>query len=191
MRAGVQIEHEVDEGARQAGACAAQHGESRTRDPRRALEVEDAERWTKVPVGLRLEVERPRRAVATKLDIVRGAAANRHAGMGQVGKIQQRSVPLIFDRVELDAQLFDLGRALLARFLQVGRVVALALRARDFVARCVLLALQPLELRDEPASSCFEGRDLFERAIRVETAVAQPFTNLLNVIANIGGVEHV
>ena len=50
---GVQVEHEVDQRAREARACADQHGEPGARDLRAALEVDDAERRPEIPVRLR------------------------------------------------------------------------------------------------------------------------------------------
>ena len=60
----VQVEHEVDERAREPRAGAEQHREARARHARRALEVENAERGAELPVRLRREVERRRRAPA-------------------------------------------------------------------------------------------------------------------------------
>ncbi len=55
--AGVQVEHEVDQRARHSGAGAAQHREARRRDLRAALEVDDAERRSEIPVRNRREIE--------------------------------------------------------------------------------------------------------------------------------------
>ena len=69
-----------------------QHREARARHPRRALEVEDAERRPQVPVRLRLEVERRRLAVAAHFEVVGRALAHRHARVRQVRqRHQQRS----------------------------------------------------------------------------------------------------
>ena len=87
----VQIEHEVDERAREPRAGAAQHGEPRAGDLGGALEVDDAERRPEIPVRLRLEVERARLAVAPHFDVVRGALADRHAARAAgSGSVEQR-----------------------------------------------------------------------------------------------------
>src|SRR4051812_44830154 len=71
MLARVQIEHEVDQRARQPCAGAAQYGEARAREPHTTLEVENAERRSEIPVRYRREIERPRRAVTPHFDVVR------------------------------------------------------------------------------------------------------------------------
>ena len=55
---------------------------------RRPLEIDDAERRAEIPVRLRREVERARLADAAHLDVVRGALADRHAGVRQVRQVQ-------------------------------------------------------------------------------------------------------
>ena len=66
----MELEHEVDQGARQPGAGAHQHREARARHLCGALEIENAELGPDVPVRLRLEVERARSAVPPDLDVV-------------------------------------------------------------------------------------------------------------------------
>ena len=92
----------------------------------------------------------------------------------------------MFDRIELEAELLDLLRARPVRFLDRRRVVPLPLRLRDLVARRVLLALQTFELGDEPAPRRFERRDVLERLVGIEAAVAQAGADLFDVIADVG-----
>ena len=54
---------------------------------RAALEIDDAERRPEIPMRLRREGERSRRAVATNFDVVLGALADRH---GRVRDVRQR-----------------------------------------------------------------------------------------------------
>src|SRR5262249_48858229 len=136
----VEIEHEIDEGAREARTRAGQDREARRRHLDRALEVEDAERWAEVPVRLWREVERSRRAVTPPFHVVRRALPLRHALVRQVRQVQHRRVALVLDRIELNAELLDLRRTLLVGLLNVRGVVALPLRPRNLVARRVLLA---------------------------------------------------
>ena len=86
--------------------------------------------------------------------------------MRKIGQQQQRLVPLMLDRFELDAELLDLLLACAARFLDILRVLAHPLRARDFVAGRVLQALQALDLRYQPAPRGLQGGDFFERFVR-------------------------
>ncbi len=137
-----------------------------------------------------LEVERPRIAVPAHLHVVRRARPHRHARVREVGQREQRLVPLVLDRVELHAELLDLLGARAVRLLDVRGVVPLPLGARHLVARRVLLALQPLELGDQPAPRGFERGDLLERAVGIEAAVAQAGADLFDVIADVNRVEH-
>ena len=109
--ASVQIEHEVDQRPRHPRAGSAQHREPRRCNAHRAFEVEDAERRTEVPVGLRLEVER---CAAHHDDAPRGCRlATLPTGTlacGRLGSISKRLVALGVDAVELDVQLLDLLR---------------------------------------------------------------------------------
>src|SRR5581483_2658914 len=138
----MKIEHEVDQRPLEARSRATQHGEARAREPRGALEIENPERRPKIPVRLRREIKRAGRPAPSYFDVVLRALSNRHAGMRQVREIEQRRIALMFRRIELDAELFDLRRARPVRFLNVRGVEPLTLRTRDFVARRVLLALQ-------------------------------------------------
>jgi hypothetical protein len=83
--------------AREPRAVADEHGEARRGDLDAAFEIEDAELGAKVPVGLRLEFEHPRLAVAAHLAVVGRTLADRHRGMGQVRQRQQRDFALVFD----------------------------------------------------------------------------------------------
>ena len=151
MLARVQVEHEVDERARQPRAAPLRTEKRAPAIFDAALEVEDAELGTEIPVRLRLEIERPRLAVAAHFAVVVGALARpARVGVRQVGQRQQRRLALMLDGVELDAELLDLLRARAVRLLDRRRVVTLTLGARDLVARRVLLPLQSLELRDDP-----------------------------------------
>src|SRR5581483_7300060 len=90
MLARVQVEHEIDQRAGQLRAGAAENGEARTREPRRALEIEDAERRAEIPMRLRLEIEASRLAVPAHFDVVVSALADRHARVRQIWQVQHR-----------------------------------------------------------------------------------------------------
>src|SRR5205085_1589079 len=143
-----------------------------------------------IPVRLRREIERSRRAVLPHLDVVRGALADRHARMGQIRQLQKRDLALTLDRIELESHLLDLLRALAVRGLHGRGVETLTLGARDLVAGCVLLALQSLELGNEPAPRRLQRGDLFERLVRIDAARAEPLTDFFDVIAYVRRIEH-
>ena len=105
--------------------------------------------------------------------------------MRQIRQVEHRRRALVIDGVELKPELLDLRRALTARLLNLRGVLALALRARDFVARGVLLAFQSFELGNQPAPCRLEHRDLFERFVRIETTIAQSGTDFFDVIPDV------
>ncbi len=92
--------------------------------------------------------------------------------------------------IELDLELADLLRAGLAGGKERGRVLTLPLGARDFVAGGVLLALEPLDLGNQPPPPRFERRQLLEIGVDIEAAVAKRGADLLEVIAHECGVYH-
>ena len=96
----------------------------------------------------------------------------------------------MLDLIELDAQLADLLCPLAIRLENRRRVFALALRARDFVAGGILLALQPLEVGDQPAASVLERGKRFEVAVDVHAALVKPSTHLVLVVAHENRVKH-
>jgi hypothetical protein len=151
--AGVQVEHEVDERARQPRALAHQHGEPRAGDLRAALEVEDAQLGPEVPVRLRLEVERGGIAHAPHFAVVVGAPADRHARMRDVGNEQQQVPALVLERLERGVLLLDLLAAGAVGVHQRGDVFAGLLPFRHFRGRRVLIALEVLHLDDEGATA--------------------------------------
>ena len=103
----VQIEHEVDQRAREPRAAAEQHRKPRARHARRALEVENAERRAELPVRLRRERERAaacptsglRRCRPTTSPPARSRAADSAASAARVA-------PLL-DLAELGLELLD------------------------------------------------------------------------------------
>src|SRR5439155_5325323 len=97
---------------------------------------------------------------------------------------------LVFDAVALHAKLLDLGGARLVRFLYLRRVLALPLGLSNGVAGRVLLALQPFQLGDDAAPGRLERHNLLKQLIGIEAAPAQPRAHLIDVIADVGRVEH-
>ena len=159
---------------------------------RAALEVEDAERRRRDPsaAAARSRTRAARRGAALRRCRRRSCRPARSRAAGSAA-ISSACVALVLDRVELDAELLDLLRARAVRFLNRRRVLALPLRARDLVARRVLLALQPFELGNQrggarsrawrsPRAPCRDrGRGCAGRSRTV-----------LDVIANECGIEH-
>src|SRR5580765_3071991 len=117
------------------------------RDIRAALEVDDAERRSEIPVRNRRKIEGAWLTVAPDLHVVGRGLANRHGLVRQVRQDDDGRLALVLDGVQLQPHLLDLLRARPVCLLHGRGVFPLALRPRDLVARRVLLALQPLEFR--------------------------------------------
>ena len=86
MFAGVQVEHELREGAFEAGAGADVDDEAGAGDLGGALEVEDAERLAELPVGLGREGEGAGLAPGFDQQIVLLRGARRDVVGGEVGE---------------------------------------------------------------------------------------------------------
>ena len=159
----------------QAGAGADEDREARTGDLGAPLEVDHTESRSEIPVGLGLESNCPWRADSPDLEVVGRALPHRDALVQEVRDREQAAVPALLDRIELHAHLLDLLGARAARLLDLRRVEPLSFRARDFIARSVLFALQAFELRQQPASARFERRKLLSSRIsrRVAEAVGR------------------
>jgi hypothetical protein len=184
------IEHEVCQRARQSRSCTEKQRKSRARHLRGPLEVENAESGSEIPMRLRLEIELCLLSPRAHHHIVGFALANRDAGVRQIRQRHQDDRALLFDLVELDAELAYLLRALPVRLEDAARVLPLALRSRHLVARRVLIALQTFELRNQPASAVFERRELLEVALSVPATVLQAASDFFLVIAYVCRVKH-
>jgi hypothetical protein len=186
----VQLEHEVDQRARQPRARAHQDGEARARHARRALEIKNAERGAELPVRLRLEIQRPRLAVAPDFAIVLRRTADRDGRIRHVRHRHQQIAALLFDAIELGFERLDPVPPGLVRGKNRGRIQSLLLGPRDFLARGVLLALEPLDLGNQSAAPRIERGKRPEHGLGIHAAVAQRGTYVFHVVANIRGVEH-
>ena len=100
-----------------------------------------------------------------------------------------RALP--FGGIELHFELLDLLRAHLACFEQVLGVLALPLRARHFVARRVLLALQPFDGWDQPAPVGLGRGQLLQLGGHIEAAARHALLDGLEVVANEPWIKHV
>ena len=163
----MQLQHEVDERARQPRAGAHQHGEARAGDLRAALEVDDAERGTEVPVRLRREGERRAacRAAAPRR-CRRPTSPPARVACGRFGSTQQRRgcAAARSSASSTSSCLICCARARLASWIaSMSRPCFLA--RGHLVASRVLLALQSLDLRQQPAALGLERRQLVELGV--------------------------
>ena len=119
-----------------------------------------------------------------------GDDPDRHARMREVRHGEQPGAPLLLDGVHLDLELFDLLAARAVRREDPARIEPLALGPRHLVAGDILLALQRLELGDQPPPSRLEAHQLLEHGVGVEAPAPQAGADLIEMIAHEGRVEH-
>src|SRR6185503_17143591 len=186
----VQLQHEVDERAREPRARPHQHREARARHARGALEVENAQSRTDLPVRLRLEVERARLAVPPHLAVVFGGFPDRHRGVRQVRHGHQQVGELLIHLAQLRLELLDLLATGLVGGKDRRRIEPLLLGARDLLARRVLLALEVLDARNQLAALRIERGEGREDGVGIEAAVAETRARLVEVRSHVCGIEH-
>ncbi len=190
MLVGVQVQHEVDQRALELRAGPHQDRESRAGDLGGALEINDAELGTEIPVRFRLEVEAAGIAPGAHDLVVGRALPHRHAAVRDVRQRLEQARALLLDRLQLDIERLDLLAALLVRLEDVRDVNALLLGARHLFARRVLLALERFGLLNEaPPIGLRRGQGL-QLGRHVEAAVGQAGLYRFNVVANEVGIEH-
>ncbi len=163
MVRGVQVEHEGDQSPLEPRRGSPVDGETRPGDLGGALEIEDAQRRSEVPVGLGLEGKPPRLA-DLPLDPVRGLVPSaRHRLVRQVGEAKldrgERRLELPQPALEpVDARLELAHR----RHLRAG-VAAFGLDGSDRLGGLVAPALELLDLGDSGAALGVEAQPLLER----------------------------
>ena len=102
---GVQVHHEVDAGALEAGAEAFVEREARARDLGSAVGVEDVELRAEIPVRLRLEVELRRLPPLADLRVLRVVLADWHVLARHVRDVEHDVAELGLDVLELLVEL--------------------------------------------------------------------------------------
>ena len=186
----VHVEHELDERAREPGTRAEQHRKARAGHPRGALEVEDAERRAQIPVRLRREIEGPRGATSTDLDVVPGAGSDRHALVRHVRQPQQQVRSLGSHDGELGVETLDLLGPPLVGLEQRRRVLAGPLRFRDRLSRLVALELQRFQPRQQPPPHRIELGQPRQSGFETRAARAQARAHGLEIVAQQGRINH-
>ena len=188
--AGVQIEHEVDEGPRQSGAGPAEHGEPGAGQLHAALEVVDAEGRAQVRVGLRVEIECRRIAMPTDLDVVRLAAADRDALVGHIRELEEQRAPGLLHLLEPSLVRVD-GRGVgPARRHQCVDGLAVALRPADPGADGLLGVPGLFEQRNERAAFAVEPAYLREDIGQTVAADGELGLDGRGIFTKQGWIEH-
>src|SRR5688572_10430956 len=187
---GVQIEHEIDQGASESSTRSDERCEPRARNLGPALEIDDPERRPEIPMRLRRERERAGRAMPSDLDVVGRALPNRHAGVRDVGNHEKMTLPPLLDPVELAARFLDALRPLATDFLKGADVAPLPFRTARFLASRILLALESLDLRNQATAVRIECRKGLELLAQVHTAVLDRGANSGHVVSEEYRIEH-
>ena len=186
----MELQHEVDERPRELRAGTDQHREPGAGDLGASLEVDDPERGPEIPVSLRSETEGAWRAVPAHFDVVRGAAPDGYARVRHVWKDLQPPEPLLFERGQRCVLGLDRLGALPILLLQRRGVLALAFGTCDLLRRAVLVALQSLELGQQPASLGLDGDQRIQLGREVGATVPKGRSDTVQVIAKKGRIQH-
>ncbi len=181
MLAGVQVDHELRQGAVQACDRAAQHGKTGARQLGCSLEVQAAADLAQGDVVLDLEIERTRGTPTAHFDVVIFTGTNRHTGIGQVRDGQDDAVQLGLDAVQLGFT----GGQLIGHALDVGHqghdILALGLGLADRLGACVTFGLQLLGTGLHRLAALFQRFDA--RDIQAEATGGQAFRHFLKLAA--------
>ena len=188
--AGVQLQHEVDERARQSGAGAHQDREPRTGQLGAAFEVDDAEGGSQIPVRLGLELEDGWVGVPPHLDIVRLTCTHRHALVRQVGQRHQDGATRLFDRLQPAFPRRDRGRVLLTGRHQFVRRLAVTFCLADPRPQLLLRAPGLLEHRDDLAALGVQTTQLLHQASEVPATQAESRVDVRCLVTKQRGIEH-
>jgi hypothetical protein len=164
--AGVEVEHEVGQGALEACAGAELQDEAGARDLGGALEIEDAELFADLPVRLGREVEGGDFAPGLLADVVVLGGAG---GDGVVGKVGEG----LEEFAETEVGIGRTGFELVSFFLEEGglcsnesNVAAFALDAAELGGEGIALGLEGLSFGDGRAPFCIErGKSLEEARV--------------------------
>jgi len=144
--AGLQIEHEVDQGAFQASSGAEVGGEAGAGELGTTFEIEDTEGRTEVPMSLRLEVEGRGFADLAVAPIVGFTGAFGDGLVGDIGETQLGVAQLFLDLGEALAELFDSHFALRDRGDLLAGIAAFALDEADRSTRLVAFVFEVFDL---------------------------------------------
>ncbi|MNT51046.1 hypothetical protein D3C72_1879940 [compost metagenome] len=164
----MQVEHEVDERPLELRPGRAKHHEAGSRQLGGTFEVDYAQRFAKLPVGLGLVAELLGRSPAPDLDVFFLAEAFGNRVVHQVGDLVHQRLALGLVLVHLRLELLDLGGDLAGGRDELGDVLAFLLEARDGLADRVALLAQGIETRLGLAEAQVER----DQAIEIEVHAA-------------------
>ena len=171
--AGVEVEHEVGDGALEAGSLAIVDDEAGAGDFGGAFEVEDAEAFADFPMGEGGEVEGAGRAPGFFYGVGALVGADGDDVLGEVGDGLQDGAKLVvggggggFEGVGLGFELGELGG-------EGGGVAAFALELAEVGGELVALGFEGFGLGDGVAAAGVDGGEIAEDGCGVSVAGAE------------------
>ena len=133
MLCGVHIQHVIDERPLESGSRSGQYGKAGFGHAHRTVEIQNAERFAKIPVGLGRSRELRRRSPSAHFNIVSLIPAVRDRGVREVRNAQRDMGQLFFHDTKLFLMAFDrLSQGLHRRHGLIGRLL-LSLQPGDVV----------------------------------------------------------
>ncbi len=158
----MEVEHEVGEGALEAGTLAEVDDEAGAGDLGGAVEVEDAEGLAELPVGLGGEVEGGDFAPGFFEAVAVLVLADRDVVLGEVGQGLEDGAEAVVGLGGGGLEGVDLGLELAGLLGLGGGVGAGAAELGDLLGELVALGLEGLELGDGVATGAVDGGEVAE-----------------------------
>ena len=188
--AGVQVEHEVGQRPLQLRAQLPVDSKTRARDLGGALQIQNSQRLSQIPVRLGREIELRRLAPAADFLVVRRRAAHGHARVRHVGNPDQQPAQLAVELLRNFFMLLDLLAQALGFFDQPRRILLVLLELRDLFRGAVALGLQVLGFGDGFAPARVEFPEAADDLAGIESPLPHLLFDQWEVVTNKGQVEH-
>src|ERR1700730_2188417 len=128
------VEHEVDESAFELRSQAPIDRKPRARNLCGALQIENAEFGSEVPMRFGLEIEFPRLTAPADFDVIFRALAHRNGFVRKVGNARRQLTELFVERLDLVIERRDSAADLTHLLLPFGSVGSCLTQAGDLAA---------------------------------------------------------
>ena len=189
MLLAVHIDHELGQGAMQAGNLALQHHKAGAGDARGGLKVDAAsQRFAQIHMVLDREIELARRAATAYFDVVVLVFAHRHRQIRQVRNAQRNAVEFSQHLVQLDLG----GLQLIAKARHLGQqrrhIFTPGFGLANRLGAGVALVLQLLGFDLQYAALLLKGVDT--RHVEGHATGGEALGGLFNLLAQVLGIEH-
>ena len=185
------VEHQLHQRPGQARPGIPEDGEPRPGEPGPPLEVEDPQRLSQVPMGLRLEVELRLRSEGADHHVVLFALPIGHALVGWIRHAEEEVLELSLHLGErLVAGLHRLGEPLQLGAEALEAIAAFLRRLRHLFAQRLLPVALLLGLSHQRLPLQGQFPNLGQEAKGVGSAAGEAGLDRLVVVEEVAGVEH-